>query len=70
MQQRTVFTFYAIIIEPFMILSIVYCAKLMLDSQLKSAVSQAIVAGLFTLVLLCFFPVAEIAKRTQDVAAK
>ena len=26
--------------------------------------------GSETLVLLCFFPVAEIAKRTQDVAAK
>ena len=26
--------------------------------------------GKETLVLLCFFPVAEIAKRTQDVAAK
>lgn len=54
MQQRTMFSFYAIIIEPFMILSIVYCAKLLLDSDLKPAVSQSIIAGLFTLVLLCF----------------
>jgi dolichyl-phosphate-mannose--protein O-mannosyl transferase len=37
-----------------MILAIVYCAKLILDSDLKSGVSQSIVAGLFTLILLCF----------------
>ena len=54
MQQRTVFSFYAIIFQPFMILAIVYCAKLILDSDLKSGVSQSIVAGLFTLILLCF----------------
>lgn len=54
MQQRTMFSFYAIVIEPFMILSIVYCAKLLLDSDLRPAVSQSIIAGLFTLVLLCF----------------
>jgi len=54
MQQRTMFSFYAIIIEPFMILAVVYCAKLLLDSQLKPVVSQSIVAGLFTVVILCF----------------
>ncbi len=54
MQQRTMFSFYAIIIEPFMILAIVYCAKLLLDSDLKPQVSQAIVVGLFALVILCF----------------
>jgi len=54
MQQRTMFSFYAIIIEPFMILAIVYCAKLLLDSDLKPQVSQAIVGGLFALVILCF----------------
>ena len=53
-QQRTMFSFYAIIIEPFMILAIVYCAKLLLDSDLKPQVSQAIVWGLFALVILCF----------------
>lgn len=31
-QQRTVFTFYAIIFEPFVILALVYCAKLFLTS--------------------------------------
>jgi dolichyl-phosphate-mannose--protein O-mannosyl transferase len=54
MQQRTMFSFYAIVVEPFMILSIVYCAKLLLDSDLKPVVSQSIIAGVFTVVLLCF----------------
>ena len=54
MQQRTVFSFYAIIIQPFLIVAIVYCAKLLLASGLKPAVSQSIVGGIFTLILLCF----------------
>ena len=54
MQQRTVFSFYAIIIEPFLILAIVYCAKLLLSSGFKPVVSQSIVGGIFALILLCF----------------
>jgi dolichyl-phosphate-mannose--protein O-mannosyl transferase len=54
MQQRTVFSFYAIIIEPFLILAIVYCAKLLLASGLKPSVSQSIVGGIFALIVLCF----------------
>jgi dolichyl-phosphate-mannose--protein O-mannosyl transferase len=54
MQERTMFSFYAIIIEPFMILALVYCAKLLLDSELKPWVSQSIVGGLFALVVLSF----------------
>ena len=54
MQQRTAFSFYAIIFEPFMIVAIVYCAKLLLDSGLKPVVSQSIVGGIFALILLCF----------------
>jgi dolichyl-phosphate-mannose-protein mannosyltransferase len=54
MQERTMFSFYAIVIEPFMLLAIVYCAQLLLDGGLKPAVSQSIVGGLFALVLLCF----------------
>ena len=54
MQQRTVFTFYAIVIQPFLILAIVYCAKLLLGSGLKPVVSQSIVGGLFALIVLCF----------------
>jgi dolichyl-phosphate-mannose--protein O-mannosyl transferase len=54
MQQRTVFTFYAIIIEPFLILAIVYCAKLLLASGLKSVVSQSIVGSVLALIVVCF----------------
>ncbi len=54
MQQRTVFSFYAIIIQPFLILAIVYCAKLLLGSGLKPVVSQSIVGGIFALIVLCF----------------
>ena len=54
MQQRTVFTFYAIVIQPFLVLATVYCAKLLLDSGLKPVVSQSIVGGIFALIVLCF----------------
>jgi dolichyl-phosphate-mannose--protein O-mannosyl transferase len=54
MQQRTMFSFYAIVLVPFMILAIVYCAKLLLNSGLKPVVSQVIVGGLFALIVLCF----------------
>jgi dolichyl-phosphate-mannose--protein O-mannosyl transferase len=54
MQQRTVFSFYAIIIEPFLILAIVYCAKLLLDSHMKPVVSQSIVGGIFAAIVICF----------------
>jgi dolichyl-phosphate-mannose-protein mannosyltransferase len=60
MQERTMFSFYAIVIEPFMVLAIVYCAKLLLDSGLKPAVSQSIVGwpiclSAAVLYLLCTF---------------
>ena len=54
MQQRTMFTFYAIVIEPFLILAVVYCAKLLIGSALQPVVSQSIIASLFALILLCF----------------
>jgi len=54
MQQRTVFSFYAIIIQPFLIIAIVSCAKLLLGSGLRPAVSQSIVGGIFALIVLCF----------------
>jgi dolichyl-phosphate-mannose-protein mannosyltransferase len=54
MQQRTMFTFYAIIIQPFMILAVVYCAKTLLNSGLKPAFSQSIVGGLLVLIFICF----------------
>ena len=36
-QQRTVFSFYAIVFEPFVILALVYCAKLFLTSQRRKS---------------------------------
>lgn len=53
-QKRTVFTFYAVIFEPFLLLAIVYCAKLILDSQIPAGISQVIVATLFVLIFLNF----------------
>ena len=51
-QKRTVFSFYSIIFEPFMLLALVYCAKLVLDSDLKSGLSQAIVATVVVVIFL------------------
>jgi dolichyl-phosphate-mannose--protein O-mannosyl transferase len=53
-QARTVFTFYAVIFEPFVILALVYCAKQLLDSSLKSGISQALVAAFVTVIFLNF----------------
>ncbi len=53
-QKRTVFSFYSIIFEPFMLLALVYCAKLVLDSDLKSGLSQAIVATVVVVIFLNF----------------
>lgn len=36
-QQRTVFSFYAIIFEPFLILALVYCARLFLTAQRRKS---------------------------------
>ena len=53
-QQRTVFTFYAVIFEPFMILAIIYCVKLLLDNSLKSGSSQGLVASFVVIIFLNF----------------
>jgi dolichyl-phosphate-mannose--protein O-mannosyl transferase len=53
-QQRTVFTFYAIIFEPFVLLAIIYGAKLILDSALNPRVSIALVASAMILIFLNF----------------
>ena len=53
-QKRTVFTFYAVVIEPFMLLAIIYCAKLLLDSSLTPAVSMGIVSAFLILIFLNF----------------
>jgi dolichyl-phosphate-mannose--protein O-mannosyl transferase len=36
-QERTVFSFYAIIFEPFVILALVYCARMFLTSQRRKS---------------------------------
>ncbi|CAB5119881.1 MAG: phospholipid carrier-dependent glycosyltransferase [Actinobacteria bacterium] len=53
-QQRTVFTFYAIIFEPFVLLAIIYCAKLALDSAMQPRVSIAFVTTAVILIFLNF----------------
>ena len=53
-QQRTVFTFYAIIFEPFVLLAIIYCAKLLLGSSIIPSVSAALIASLFVFIFLNF----------------
>ena len=53
-QKRTVFTFYAIVFEPFMLLAIIYCAKLLLDSSMAPAASMGIVSALLILIFLNF----------------
>ena len=53
-QQRTVFSFYAIVFEPFLILAIVYCAKLFIDRSRNRADAQVIVLGFVAVVFLNF----------------
>ena len=50
-QQRTVFTFYAIVFEPFVILALVYCAKIFLTAQRRKS-ERAYQFGQFTLLAL------------------
>jgi len=59
-QQRTVFNFYAIVFEPFLILALVYCARLFLTSQRRKSdrayhFSQFVLLSLFALVAANFF---------------
>ena len=53
-QQRTVFAFYAIIFEPFVLLALIYCAKLILDSAMQARTSIAIVTTAVILIFLNF----------------
>lgn len=50
-QERTVFSFYAIIFEPFMILALIYCAKLFLTS-LRSKSERAYLFGEISLLFV------------------
>ena len=51
-QERTVFTFYAIVFQPFLILALVYAARAILQRFIKSG--EIIVAALFILIFLNF----------------
>ena len=51
-QERTVFTFYAIVFQPFLILALVYAARAIMTRFTRSG--EAIIAGLFILIFLNF----------------
>jgi dolichyl-phosphate-mannose-protein mannosyltransferase len=51
-QERTVFTFYAIVFQPFLILALVYAARAIMARFTRSG--EIIVAGLFILIFLNF----------------
>jgi dolichyl-phosphate-mannose--protein O-mannosyl transferase len=53
-QKRTVFSFYAIVFEPFLILALVYCAKLFIDRSRNPADAQVIILGFVAVVFLNF----------------
>jgi dolichyl-phosphate-mannose--protein O-mannosyl transferase len=58
-QKRTVFSFYAIAFEPFVILALVYCTKLFMDSQRRKGeqsyrISLAVVATCVVIIALNF----------------
>jgi dolichyl-phosphate-mannose--protein O-mannosyl transferase len=53
-QKRTVFSFYAVVFEPFLILAIVYCAKLFIDKSKNPANAQVIILGFVAVVFLNF----------------
>jgi dolichyl-phosphate-mannose--protein O-mannosyl transferase len=53
-QKRTVFSFYSIVFEPFLILAIVYCAKLFIDRSKNQSNAQVIILGFVAVVFLNF----------------
>ena len=53
-QKRTVFSFYAIVFEPFVIFALVYCAKFLLESRVKREVSQGLITVTTLLIALNF----------------
>ena len=52
--KRTVFNFYSIVFEPFLVLAIIYCAKLFIDKSKNPANAQVIVLGFVAVVFLNF----------------
>jgi len=58
-QQRTVFSFYAIVFQPFMVLALVYCARLFLTSLRRKSdrayrAGEIILFGAFILIAINF----------------
>lgn len=53
-QKRTTFSFYAIVFEPFLVLAIVYCAKLFIDKSKNPANAKVIILGFVAVVFLNF----------------
>ena len=53
-QRRTTFTFYAIIFEPFLILAIVYCAKMALDTSRGNILARSAITLVFIALLANF----------------
>ena len=53
-QKRTVFSFYAIVFEPFLIFALVYSAKYLYESRVKRENSQALIALVLVLIALNF----------------
>lgn len=53
-QKRTVFSFYAIVFEPFLIFALVYAAKYLYESRVKRDILQALIALVVVLIALNF----------------
>lgn len=58
-QQRTVFSFYAIVFQPFMILALVYCARLFLTAARRKSdrayrIGEITIFGVFILIAINF----------------
>jgi dolichyl-phosphate-mannose-protein mannosyltransferase len=53
-QKRTVFSFYAIVFEPFLIFALVYCAKYLMESRVRKEISQALITVAVILIALNF----------------
>ena len=53
-QKRTVFSFYAIVFEPFLIIAIIYCIWLWQKSALNKRAANSLIAALFIAIALNF----------------
>jgi len=53
-QKRTVFSFYSVVFEPFLVLAVVYCAKLFIEKSKNPANAEVIILGFVAVVFLNF----------------